>query len=62
MWNPNELESYTPKKGNIVIRQSVADFLAERQEPRRDLGQKHSCDICNVKFYDLNQEVVCPKC
>ena len=62
MWNPNDLVSYTPDKGNLVHRQSVVDFLAERQAAREYLGTKHSCDICHVKFYDLNQEVVCPKC
>ena len=28
-----------------------------------DLGKKHECLSCGVKFYDLgNAEIVCPKC
>jgi uncharacterized protein (TIGR02300 family) len=28
-----------------------------------DLGKKHECLSCGVKFYDLgNADIVCPKC
>lgn len=28
-----------------------------------DLGKKHECLSCGVKFYDLgNAEIICPKC
>ncbi len=28
-----------------------------------DLGKKHECETCGMKFYDLGKpEPVCPKC
>lgn len=30
---------------------------------KAELGNKHLCDSCNTKFYDLQKEVpICPKC
>ncbi len=28
-----------------------------------DLGKKHECETCGMKFYDLGKaEAICPKC
>ena len=30
---------------------------------KTELGNKHLCNSCNIKFYDLQKEVpICPKC
>jgi len=30
---------------------------------KTELGNKHQCNSCNIKFYDLQKEVpICPKC
>ncbi|HIG09105.1 MAG TPA: TIGR02300 family protein, partial [Alphaproteobacteria bacterium] len=30
---------------------------------KTELGNKHQCNSCNTKFYDLQKEVpICPKC
>lgn len=31
--------------------------------PKPDLGNKHQCQNCSTKFFDLNKDpIVCPKC